>query len=223
MALLSDVELSQSDVVANCRMNRERVLRGGNGYVRELGLDPVEFLSERLKRRSHVAWLDLCCGAALALGEAAGELGDRAKVIGVDLVVPHRVPDGVELIEANLASWRPKRRFDLVTCVHGLHYVGDKLGLIARAAGWLESDGLFVATLDPANLRLADGRPASRVALAALRRAGFQYDRRRHVLIRRGAAKVEFGLRYLGGDDAAGPNFSGQPAVNSHYAPANEG
>ena len=84
MALLSEAELSHSDVVANCRMNRERVLRGGNGYVRELGLDPVAFLAERLERRRQVAWLDLCCGAALALGEAAVELGDRAKLVGVD-------------------------------------------------------------------------------------------------------------------------------------------
>ena len=121
-------------------------------------------------------------------------------------------------METNLASWSPQRRFDLVTCVHGLHYVGDKLGLVGRAAGWLETDGVFVATLDPANLRLADGRPAARVALASLRRAGIQFDRHRHVLTRRGAAQVELGLRYLGSDDRAGPNFSGQSAVNSHYA-----
>jgi hypothetical protein len=31
--LLSDEELEESAVVANCRMNRERNLRGGNGEV----------------------------------------------------------------------------------------------------------------------------------------------------------------------------------------------
>lgn len=33
-----------------------------------------------------------------------------------------------------------------------------------------------------------------------------------------GPASVRFGLRYLGADDASGPNYSGQPAVTSHYA-----
>ena len=38
------------------------------------------------------------------------------------------------IFEASLAAWRPERTFGLITCVHGLHYVGDKLGLISRAA-----------------------------------------------------------------------------------------
>ena len=68
----------------------------------------------------------------------------------------------LRLVEASLTTWRPDRAFDLITCVHGLHYVGDKLGLIARAASWLAEDGLFVANLDLANLKLADGRAAGR-------------------------------------------------------------
>ena len=39
--------------------------------------------------------------------------------------------------QASLATWRPERAYDLITCVHGLHYIGDKLGLVARAASWL--------------------------------------------------------------------------------------
>ena len=50
----------------------------------------------------------------------------------------------LRLVEASLSAWRPDRSFDLITCVHGLHYVGDKLGLVARAASWLAEDGLFV-------------------------------------------------------------------------------
>ena len=40
------------------------------------------------------------------------------------------------LVCAPLATWQPARAFDLITCVHGLHYIGDKLALLARAAGW---------------------------------------------------------------------------------------
>jgi hypothetical protein len=65
-------------------------------------------------------------------------------------------------VEASLTTWRPDRAFDLITCVHWLHYVGDKLGLIARAASWLADAGLFVGHLDLANLKLADGRGAGR-------------------------------------------------------------
>ena len=88
--------------------------------------------------------------------------------MGVDLVGMFLRPDPgltcLRLVEASLSTWRPDRTFDLITCVHGLHYVGDKLGLIARAASWLAEDGLFVANLDLANLKLADGEPAGRRA-----------------------------------------------------------
>ena len=34
----------------------------------------------------------------------------------------------------------------MITCVHGMQYVGAKLGLIARAASWLAEDGPLVAS-----------------------------------------------------------------------------
>ena len=111
----------------------------------------------------------------------------------------------------------PDRPFDLITCVHGLHYVGDKLGLIARAASWLAEDGLFVASLDLHNLKFADGKPAGRRMAADLRRAGLEYDRRRRLVVCRGRKVVELPYRYLGADDRAGPNYTGQPAVDSYY------
>ena len=51
MDLLTDDELERSAVVANCRMNRERDLTGSNGYDREIGFDPLDFLRERVVRR----------------------------------------------------------------------------------------------------------------------------------------------------------------------------
>jgi len=174
--LLDDEALSWSSVVANSAMNRERGLEGGNSYAKELGIDVLGFLHERLREGGRVAWLDLCCGSGKALIEAGERLCDATgdvEILGVDLVPMFvRVPTGlscVTLREADLRSWCPERRYDLITCVHGLHYVGDKLGLVARALGWLEDDGIFVASLDSSAIRYADGRPATRRIAAALR------------------------------------------------------
>lgn len=226
MKLLGDEELERSAIVANCRINRERELAGSNGYSREIGLDPLDFLRARIASDRQVAWLDLCCGTGRALIQAARASqaeGTDIGIVGVDLVgMFHRLdPDlkHLRLVEASLRTWRPDHHFDLITCVHGLHYVGDKLGLIARAASWLVEDGLFVANLDVENLKLADGRAGRRKVVADLRRAGMEYDRRRRLVVCRGRKALSLPYRYLGGDDEAGPNYTGQPAVDSYYQP----
>jgi hypothetical protein len=100
--------------------------------------------------------------------------------------------------------------------VHGLHYVGDKLAVLAAAAGWLTDDGLLVANLDLTAIRLPDRRPAGRRLGNALRAAGFGYDRRRRRIRRTGRREVVLPYTYLGADDQAGPNYTGQPAVDSY-------
>jgi trans-aconitate methyltransferase len=87
-------------------------------------------------------------------------------LVGVDLVdafdpVPAPCPS-LTLVRVDVTTWVPARRFDLITCVHGLHYVGDKLTVLARAVDWLTDDGLLVADLDLASIRLPDGSPACR-------------------------------------------------------------
>src|SRR5579863_4801671 len=67
MRLLGDDELERSAIVANCRMNRERDLAGSNGYDRELGFNPLDFLRGRAAQGRETAWLDLCCGTGRAL------------------------------------------------------------------------------------------------------------------------------------------------------------
>ncbi len=232
MNLLTDDQLERSAVVANCRMNRERGLVGSNGYGKELGLDPLIFLKERVASSRRISWLDLCCGSGKALIEAARIVHDdgfdpRIEIVGIDLVGMFLAPgpglDGLRLVEASLSTWLPDRTFDLITCVHGLHYVGDKLGLIARAASWLVADGLFVANLDADNLKAPRGVRSSRPFLAALRGHGRDYDRKRKLVICRGHAALDLPLRYLGADDRAGPNYTGQPAVNSYYEPLESG
>lgn len=223
MKLLDDATLAQSSVVANCCMNRGRPLLGSGGYAKELGFDPLARLRERLQAGENAAWLDLCCGEGRALREAAQLLheegiGQRVRIVGVDLVSPRgevKEP-ALTFVAASLAEWQPAERFDLVTCVHGLHYLGDKLKLLARAVSWLAAEGLFAAHLDLSNIRLPEAS-SNRTLLAMLRQQGFQYDRRRKLVTAGPSSTADFRLEYLGADDTAGSNYTGQPAVTSHY------
>lgn len=145
-------------------------------------------------------------------------------VIGVDLVeafaLPSALPPGLRLVAASVARWRPEpgQAFDLITCVHGLHYVGDKLGLLTRAAAWTAPGGVFAATFDPAGVRHeSDRRSASRRVVRALRDAGAVYDARRHLVSWEGPIALDFGARYTGADAAAGPGYTGMDAVDSCY------
>jgi SAM-dependent methyltransferase len=229
MDLLTDEQLERSAVVANCRMNRERNLLGSNGYDQELGFDPLMYLKGKIVIDHPVAWLDLCCGTGRALIEAAANIQRErldVEIIGVDLAGMFDRHDpahtGLRLIEASLSTWRPDLSFDLITCVHGLHYLGDKLGLIARAASWLVEDGLFVANLDLHSLKISDESQSVPRVAAGLRRAGLEYDRRKRLLICRGHKEVSLPYHYLGADDQAGPNYTRQPTVDSHYAVVKE-
>lgn len=222
--LLDDEALERSSVVANCTMNRERGLTGSNGYGRELGLDVAALITDRLSRGAETfRWLDLCCGTGTALLECARLVDDpRLRITGVDLVdffagPPH---PGVEFVTGPVASFVPRRSYDLVTCVHGLHYIGDKLDVLTRAASWLSADGRLVANLDLAAVVTEQGRPWGRRLAGALRSAGFDHDPRRRRVTCTGRRRVRLPFRYLGADDQAGPNYTGQPAVNSHYSEA---
>ena len=119
----------------------------------------------------------------------------QAVITGVDLVDafaprPAALP-GLQLVSSPVCTWTPSRSFDLITCVHGLHYIGDKLAALARAASWLTSGGLLVADLDLAGISIA-GRPATRRLSRALRDAGFSYDFRRHRISRTGKLAAAF-------------------------------
>ncbi|MFJ9022352.1 class I SAM-dependent methyltransferase [Streptomyces sp. NPDC102259] len=215
-SLLSSPELERSSVVANNTMNRERGLTGVNSYARELGVD----LLAHLAHRPAPSWLDLCSGEGRALREAASALPAGAVLTAVDLVgplAPLPTPASMEEVVASVSSWTPARTYDLITCVHGLHYVGDQLGLLTRAASWLTEDGLLAAHLDPESIRHADGSSAAKPVVSALRAAGYAYDSRHHRLILRGGRTVRLPFHYLGADPTAGPNYTGQPAIASYY------
>src|SRR5437667_2497021 len=153
--LLSDGLLDRSPVVANSTMNRERACTGGNSYQKELSIDPISFLRSRLAGQGAVSWLDLCCGTGRALIEAADVFAwadSKLTITGLDLVgCFHEAPAGLRhlrLVETSLSEWNAMTPIDLITCVHGLHYIGDKLAIVKRALGWLKPDGVFAANLD---------------------------------------------------------------------------
>lgn len=79
------------------------------------------------------------------------------------------------LIEASLTAWNPAESCDLITCIHGLHYIVDKLGLIARGSSWLNREGFFIASLDAGNLRLNPNGTSSRVFAKELWKAHVEY------------------------------------------------
>src|SRR5262249_16540493 len=140
--LLDSDTLERSDVVANAAMNRARGITGANSYTKDLAFDPVAFLKGRLETQAQVSWLDLCCGTGKALVEGAqgfekAGLSSRINLLGIDLVdmfYPHPARWGFLRLEAvSLSHWNTTSAFDLITCVHGLHYIGDKLSLLQRA------------------------------------------------------------------------------------------
>lgn len=217
MTLKSDRELEMSPIVANCRMNRQRGATGVNSYERELGLDPIAFLRERAASRGDASWTDLCCGEGCALREAREALAELdVRLTGIDLVPPVSHDSRIVMVAASILEAPIAPAQDLVTCVHGLHYVGDKLAVVARACRALAPGGLFLAHLDPANLRFPDS-PAGHGVLAELCRQGLQWSLRRRVLRCEGPRELVLPFTFVGADDAAGPNATGQAAVTSIY------
>ena len=219
--LLDQEKLLSSSVAANNRMNRERVCTGKNSYEKDLSFNPIKFLAERIETKGSAAWLDLCCGSGRALIEAASVFSGEKhclQIIGVDLVFMFQsfpsVLENLELRQTSIEDFEPNERFDLITCVHGLHYVGDKLAAIQKAVGWLKDDGVFLANLDLNNLKLAKQK-SNRTIVADLRKRGFEFDSRKRLLLCAGRKEFELSFEYVGADDAAGANYTGQAAVTS--------
>ncbi|MET8429350.1 class I SAM-dependent methyltransferase [Nocardia sp. NPDC004860] len=211
--LLDDTHLEQTAVVANSAMNRDRRLPA---YRRELGFDPVAWLAARPAPQR---WLDVGCGSAHALFEADETLSGHARIIGLDLVDYFGGPPraGIDLVTGSVLTWRPDEPVDLITSVHALHYVGDKLAALTRMSSWLTSDGLFAANFDATSIRDTGGVPLGRRVTTALRDNGFTYTARSHRLTRGGRALPRWEFTYAGADAHAGPNYTGQDAVASHY------
>jgi SAM-dependent methyltransferase len=156
------------------------------------------------------------------IAEGQPDLLRALSITGIDLEAPierlhednRRMP--VTFVSSAIRDWHPQTKYDLITCVHGLHYVGDKLGALRSIAQWLTPDGFFAANFDIASV-IVDNTSTGRLPSTVLRESGFAYDTRRHLITRAGDGTIMFSYTFVGADHRAGPNYTGQPAVAGHY------
>ena len=220
-------------------MNRGRGLTGVNSYERELRrFDIAAFLRRRADTsptERRIRWLDACCGAGRALTEAADawastDWARRITLIGIDLydgMPPDRNnEDGLRarFIAGDVLTHLPQEPLDLVTCIHGLHYLPDKLAFLEQAYTRLAPDGgLLLAHLDPANLKLQDAgnTPLWPRLLRQARRQGISLEFRAHLIrLERtptSPAAFSFGATYATRTVAPRHNYSGMIGVDSWY------
>jgi ubiquinone/menaquinone biosynthesis C-methylase UbiE len=116
----------------------------------------------------------------------------------------------------SLVDWSSTVQFDLVTCVHGLHYIGDKLKVLVSAFESLTPEGLFIANLDLSNIQI-ENKDTEVYLLSCFKKHDVQYNRRTRILECKGPRQLDFSLTYKGANDEAGPNYTGQDAVCSVY------
>jgi SAM-dependent methyltransferase len=227
-----------SDIVVNAAMNRGRGFSGVNSYTKDLRqFDIAAFLQERTQQfpTSKVRWLDVCCGEGRALTEATQfwsglPWAKQVEIIGLDLwddlPTVQKYPEGPTLrfIAADAETWTPDAPLDLITCVHGLHYLPDKLGFLQRAYTWLSpSGGLLLAHLDTDNIRLQGNETANLWATVSrrVRKQGISLQFSNHLLrLERTAQSPEsltFDVSFVGRTVSPRPNFSGMTVIDSWY------
>lgn len=226
MKLLPEEKLIWSPIVVNSRMNRERNASGVNSYEKEFKLAPEKYLHAKLKEKEHITWIDLCCGQGNALIQTAEYfinlgLDQEVELEGIDLVDTFPSLNGelacLDLVSKSLTSWTPAKKYDLITCVHGLHYLGDKLKILSNAIAALQPDGLFIANLDLDNVKI-DEQSSDTYLKKKFKLNGLEYNSRVKVMKKIGGSQVDFHLKYLGADDKHGPNYTGQDSVTSYYS-----
>ena len=229
MIMLGADDLLSSPIVANATMNRGRGLSGVNSYERDLRFSITDFLAERVRERGEAVWYDACCGQGRALVEAgrqfaAARWSGPVQITGVDLVpmfTPEKAPN-VSLRAADVAAFTLERPADLITCVHGLHYLGDKLGFLQNAYAMLAPGGLLLGHLDTSNVLAADsGLPIWRQAARYAAKNSAVLELRDHMLrVQRTDAPLDFGVTYQGGTISKQPNYTGITVVDSWYTMA---
>jgi SAM-dependent methyltransferase len=115
------------------------------------------------------------------------------------------------------AKWIPMQTYDLISIVHGLHYVGDKLGLIMKAASALKPDGLFIGNLDVKNIQIEGCPNSEKVLKSFFKTQGIDYNSRTKMVKIVGQKRIEQSFVFCGANDKVGPNYTGQGVVDSIY------
>ena len=207
-------------------MNRDRNSSGINSYEQEFNFKPESFLAGKIAGFKQASWLDLCCGNGKALIQTANyfdKLGQQEmiKLKGIDLVDTFQQYSKdltcIEFEARSLIDFTPEASYDLITCVHGLHYIGDKLKVIKSNSQALKSSGLFIANLDLNNI-VIQGTNTNRYLKDIFRQHRIEYNSTSKILTHTAPRNIDFLLNYLGADDTCGPNYTGQDAVTSYYS-----
>lgn len=123
---------------------------------------PNSFVESRLRDATPGAGLDLACGEgrnAIWLAEQGWSM-TAVDFSGVAIERGRTLSDDVEFIQADVFTWEPHRRFDLVLIAY-LQVEADPLSeLVGRATGWVEPGGeLFLIGHDISNLGEGVGGP----------------------------------------------------------------
>jgi 2-polyprenyl-3-methyl-5-hydroxy-6-metoxy-1,4-benzoquinol methylase len=206
-------------------MNRKRNASGVNSYEKELKIKPEIFLEECIHKTGGVKWLDICCGEGKALIQAAEHLAakglqDKAFLKGIDLVDAFQsIPFGITCVDLEIKSvvdWASTEQYDLITSVHGLHYIGDKLKVLSMILESLSERGVFIANLDLNNIHLLN-HDAEKYLKNIFKQNNVQYNSRTRLITCKGPRHIEFNVTYKGANDEVGPNYTGQDAVCSVY------
>jgi len=226
MEIKDDQTLGWSPIVANNRMNRERVAIGVNSYEQDLKLNIIEYI-ESNNKQGNFRWMDLCCGKANALIQVSKHFTQKKQIPkiyfeGIDLVnffnpQYKKYDDILRITQMNLSNWNPAEQYDLITIVHGLHYVGNKLELIIKASNALKTDGLFIGNLDLQNIKLLGNSNQQSALKKYFKEEAIVYDAKSKLLSVQGNKVVNSRFKYVGSNDKAGPNYTGQNAVDSIY------
>jgi len=223
MKLLQENELIWSSVVVNNRMNRERNAIGINSYHKEFKIDIYNYLNTI--KNEEVAWLDLCCGNGNAIIQIAEKLSNdkfnkKIKLKGIDLIETfnekHKQFNFTEFEVNSLLNMNSTEKFDLITCFHGLSYIGDKLKVITLINDKLTEKGFFIGNLDMANLQCKDLSIKESVKIL-FKDKGISYNTKTRIIQFHKIKQLHFNCNYLGADDKFGPNYSGQDSVKSYY------
>lgn len=223
--MLDAVELLASPLVANATMNRGRGLSGVNSYERDLRFAPLPFLAARAEARGEALWYDACCGQGRALADAGGQIdaagwGSKVRLVGADLagMFVSPLPPQVQFVQADALAFQPDAPADLITCVYGLHYLGDKLALLQNAYALLAPGGLFLGSLDAVNIRGPGGAPIFARLARRARQGGVRLEPKGQVLrLERTDAALDFGAAYRGAAASARPHASGITVIDSWY------
>lgn len=225
MKLLSENELVWSWVVANSKMNRKRNASGVNSYEKELKIKPEVILEALIHHFGSVKWLDVCCGEGKALIQAAEYLAakglqDKAILKGIDLVDAFQpIPATITCVDLEIKSmveWTSSEQYDFITCVHGIHYIGDKLKVLSTIFSLLSEQGIFIANLDLNNIHFLND-DAQKYLKSIFTQNDIQYNSRTRLITCKGPRQINFNVTYKGANDEAGPNYTGQDAVCSVY------